>query len=203
MHAWLLIISLLAAPAWATSDLSYTAKVGAGEAVIDTRPLAACQRASLPGARCLPPADLLDAQRKLPRERDLLWLFGTLGLTGDETVLVAGDTASGRDFVAGLLYLSGQRAVRMLEQPLTPLVATQPDAAPGESRSLVRTAVFTAPMRDTLWIVHPDELAGHASDMTILAADAYSAIIRFTRHVAAGQPVPRVGWQLSPRSTPR
>jgi thiosulfate/3-mercaptopyruvate sulfurtransferase len=189
-----LLACLLAIPAWATGDLGYTAKVGSGETVIDTRPLADCQRASMPGARCLPPADLLGPQRSLPTERNLLWLFGALGLSGEETVLVAGDTASGRDFVAGLLYLSGQRKVRVLDRPLTPLVAARPDAVAGETRALVRTAVFTAPMRDALWIVHPEDLDDRAGDTVILAADAYTAIIRFTRHVAAGQPVARVGW---------
>jgi thiosulfate/3-mercaptopyruvate sulfurtransferase len=186
----------LAMPAWATGDLAYTAKVGAGETVIDTRPLADCQRASLPGARCLFPAELLGPQRELPGERDLLWLFGTLGLTGAETVLVAGDTASGRDFVAGLLYLSGQRTVRVLEQPLSALLSSHAEATPGEARALIRSTVFTAPMRDALWLVHPQELAVTAGESAIVAADAYTAIIRFTRHVAAGKPVPRVGWKL-------
>lgn len=198
MRTGLLLWSLLAAQAWA-GGLTYTAKVGAGEAVIDTRSLDDCRRASLPGARCLPPGELLGPQRALPSERDLLWLFGTLGLSGAETVLVAGDTASGRDFVAGLLYLAGQRDVRVLDRPLTPLLTARSDAAPGGTRGLVRETVFTAPMRDALWIVHPGELtAGRGTaGMPILAADAYVAIIRFTRQVAAGGPAVRVGWNLT------
>ncbi|MDX9994135.1 MAG: hypothetical protein RBS28_02345 [Rhodocyclaceae bacterium] len=202
-HFRLLGCCLLAAQAWAAGDLAYTGKVGAGETVIDTRPLDACRQASLPGARCLPPAELLGPARGLPSERDLLWLFGTLGLTGGESVLVAGDTASGRDFVAGLLHLSGQQSVRVLDRPLTPLLSARADAAPGETRALVRTAVYTAPMRDALWIVHPDELAGQTDGSAILAADAYTAIIRFTRHVAAGKPAVRVGWNLSSGSLTR
>ncbi len=205
MRAWLLACCLAVTPAWAAGDLAYTGKVGAGETVIDTRPLDACRRASLPGARCLPPAELLGPDRRLPGERDLLWLFGTLGLSGEEAVLVAGDTASGRDFIAGLLYLSGQRSVRVLDRPLTPLLAARTDAAPGTTRGLVREAVFTAPMRDALWIVRAEELAGaaDADAAPILAADAYTALIRFTRHVAAGRPAVRVGWNLSSGSTIR
>lgn len=204
-HAGLFACGLLAVHAWAAGNLSYSATVGAGETVIDTRPLADCRRASLPGARCLPPGDLLGPQRTLPSERDLLWLFGTLGLAGDETVLVAGDTASGRDFVAGLLYLSGQRTVRVFDRPLTPFLTTVAATAPGETRGLVRTTVFTAPMRDALWIVHPGELADPArsAGTPILAADAYAAIIQFTRHVAAGKPAVRVGWNLSAGSSHR
>lgn len=202
MRVWLLAWSLLATQAWAGDGLAYTAKVGAGETVIDARPPEECRRASLPGARCLSPGELLGPQRALPNERDLLWLFGTLGLTGSETVLVAGDTASGRDFVAGLLYLSGQREVRVLERPLTPLLAARNDAAPGATRGMVRETVFTAPMRDALWIVHPGELAA-AGETPVLAADAYAAIIRFTRQVASGKPAVRVGWNLSAGSATR
>lgn len=202
MRVWLLAWSLLATQAWAGGGLAYTAKVGAGETVIDARPPEECRRASLPGARCLSPGELLGPQRALPNERDLLWLFGTLGLTGAETVLVAGDTASGRDFVAGLLYLAGQREVRVLERPLTPLLAARNDAAPGATRGMVRETVFTAPMRDALWIVHPGELAA-AGETPVLAADAYAAIIRFTRQVASGKPAVRVGWNLSAGSATR
>ena len=203
MPAWLLAlvapVAFVAAPAGAASDFAYTQKVGAGETalvVIDTRPLAECKQAALPGARCLPAADLLGPQRELPGERDLLWLFGALGLSGEEAVLVVGDTASSRDFVGGLLYLAGQRRVSVLDQRISPLLADGRALAPGQERGLLRTAVFTQPMRDALWLVHPREWDG-VTGQTIQAPDAYSAIIRFTRHVAAGaaggEPV-RVGW---------
>jgi thiosulfate/3-mercaptopyruvate sulfurtransferase len=178
----------------AASDFAYTQKVGAGEAAIDVRPLAECRKASLPGARCLPPAELLDPQGSLPSERDLLWLFGTAGLTGGERVVVAGDTAGSREFVAGLLYLAGQREVRVLAAPLTPLLANRSDAAPGRERGPIRSAVWTAPMRDALWIVDRHE---HGADDAIIAADAYSAIKRFTHHLLATGEARRVGWALN------
>lgn len=139
----------------------------------------------------MPASDFLGAQRQLPSERDLLWLFGTLGLTGEETVLVVGDTASGRDFVGGLLYLSGQRQVRILDHAFPPRLATEP----GQERGLLREAVFTQPMRDEAWLVHPNE-SGAAAGPKILVPDAYTAIIRFTRQVAAGGQGVRVGWNL-------
>lgn len=197
MRAVLFAAVMIAASAYAADDFVYTRKVGAGETAIDTRPLAECKRASLPGARCLPAADFLDSRKQLPSERDLLWLLGTAGLDGSETVVVAGDTASARDFVAGLLYLSGQREVRILDMPLTPLLARRTDTAPGQERGIVRSAIWTAPMRDHLWIVHPREVSNAGDD--ILAPDAHAAIVRFTRHMAGGGPPRRVGWNLASR----
>lgn len=190
----------LAPQARAASDLAYTQTVGTGEmAVIDTRPLSECKRASLPRARCLPASDLIAAHRQLPSERDLLWLFGTLGLTGEENVLVIGDTASGRDFVGGLLYLAGQRQVRILNHAFSPQLAE----GPGQERGQLRTTIFTQPVRDEAWLVHPNELDAAAAGPMILAPDAYTAIIRFTRQVAAGGQGIRVGWNLHTGGTKR
>lgn len=133
----------------------------AGEQVIDSRPLADCLRASLPGARCLPADDFLGPHRRLPSERDLLWLFGTAGLDGSEAVLVVGQDATARDFVAGLLYLAGQRQVRILSGPM----ARQPGATSrGRARSMVRSAVYTAPMRAELWVLKEELRRALASD---------------------------------------
>jgi len=185
--------SIVALPALAAADFGMTAKVGAGDTAIDVRPLEQCRAASLPGARCLPPSEFLGLRGQLPSERDLLWLLGAAGLDGSERVVVAGDSDGAREFVAGLLYLAGQREVRVLAMPLTPLVSARSDAVPGQERALVRTKVFAAPMRDALWIVHPREANGVP---VILATDAYTAIRRFTRQLLdTGQAI-RVGWAL-------
>ncbi len=190
MRAALLVLALLAAPAWAASDFAYTQKVGAGATVIDSRPLADCKRASLPGARCLPAEELLDPQRRLPSERDILWLLGTAGLAGSEAALVIGQDATARDFVAGLLYLAGQKSVRVLSGPLPRLNGR---AAGGRERGMVRSAVWTAPMRDDLWVLGADILRDKptlvaadrpvpaAANAVVVADDAYQAIARFTR----------------------
>lgn len=138
-----------AAPAAAATDFAYTTQRerGAAEVVIDSRPLADCRRLTLAGARCLPADDFLGAQRQLPSERDILWLLGTAGLDGSETVLVVGETPAARDFVGGLLYLAGQRRVRILAEPLAPALAADGGAGSGVERGMVRSAVFTAPMR--------------------------------------------------------
>jgi hypothetical protein len=203
LRAWVALTSLF--PLWAGaalatggSGLTYVDQADAAPLVIDVRPLATCKEASLPGARCLPTGELVGAQGQLPSERDLLWLLGTAGLEGHETILVAGDSASGRDFVAGLLYLAGQRQVRVLRAALSPLVAQRGDAVSGRERGMIRAAIFTEPMRADLWLVSPREVVAGA----ILAPDAYTALARFTRHVAGGgQPV-RVGWNLAKGNLP-
>jgi thiosulfate/3-mercaptopyruvate sulfurtransferase len=190
MRAGLFALVLIAMPAWAVSDFAYTPKVGAGETVIDSRPLAECKRASLAGARCLPAEEFLDLQRRLPSERDILWLLGTAGLAGSETVLVIGRDATARDFVAGLLYLAGQKSVRILSGPMPRLDGR---AGGGQERGMVRSAVWTAPMRDSLWVLGADivrdkpilvDAAGPkpaAANGVVVADDAYQAIARFTQ----------------------
>lgn len=171
-------------------------RIEAASVVIDSRPLKNCLHASLPGARCLPAADFLDSQGRLPGERDLLWLFGTAGLTGEENVLVVGDSAGSRDFVAGLLYLAGQRRVHVLAAPIGSLIAKRQDAMPGQERGITRTAVFIAPMRDHLWLVSSEEAAAAPQGDLTLAPTPYSAIIRFTRRLAESGQATRVGWGL-------
>lgn len=194
MRIALALLTWLASSAWAASDFGLVQKVGAGETAVDVRPLEQCKQAALPGARCLPPTEFLGRRGQLPSERDLLWLLGTAGLDGSERVVVVGDNPGAREFVAGLLYLAGQREVRVLAAPLTPLLATRSEAAPGQERALVRSTVFTAPMRDALWAVTPREMADAS---TIVAPDAYTAIRRFSRHLLDSGAARRVGWTLS------
>jgi thiosulfate/3-mercaptopyruvate sulfurtransferase len=135
------------AAAHADEAFHYATSAVANEVVIDSRPLADCKRSSLPGARCLPAEDFLGPHRRLPSERDILWLLGTAGLDGSEAVLVVGQDATARDFVGGLLYLAGQRQVRVLTEPLARVLSGRTDASPGHERGIIRAAVFTAPMR--------------------------------------------------------
>lgn len=134
------------------------ARPATDEVVIDARPLAECRRASLPGARCLPATEFLGPHHRLAGEREILWLLGTVGLTGGEPVLVIGQDATERTFLAGLLHLAGQRTVRVLSEPMSRLLASRADAAPGNERGIIRAAVYTAPMRDAR-VVLKHELA--------------------------------------------
>jgi thiosulfate/3-mercaptopyruvate sulfurtransferase len=145
-----------AASACAAADFAYvrTVPLDPGLVVLDTRPLADCSARSLPGARCLPSEEFLGPANRLPNARDLLWLFGTIGLSGSEDVLVAGQSAQDRDFVAGLLYAAGQRSVRVLIEPIGRLLGSS--TTPGRARSMVREAVFVAPMRDDLLVLREE-----------------------------------------------
>lgn len=153
--------------AHADEAFRYTTTASADEVVIDSRPLADCKRATLPNARCLPADDFLGPHRRLPSERDILWLLGTAGLGGSEAVLVVGQDAMARDFVGGLLYLAGQRQVRVLTEPLTRVLAARTDASPGQERGMIRTAVFTAPMRAER-VVLKQEVLREAASATLL-----------------------------------
>jgi len=148
---------LFALPAQSAEDFAYVRAAEPGAVLVDTRPLAACREKSLAGARCLPAADFLGPHNRLPSARDLLWLLGAAGLSGDEQVLVVGQDAVARDFVAGLLHVAGQRRVRVLTEPVGRLLEQGADAGPGRERGMIREAVYAVPMRDELLLLR-DEL---------------------------------------------
>lgn len=127
--------------------------------VVDVRDQSVCEKASLAGARCLPAADLFDGNGAPVDFHILRWLLGTIGLTGQERVLVAGDNADKTAAVGALLLLAGQHDVAVLDRP----VAIPAGARGGTSRSITREAVFIAPMRDRLVAAAPDETAEIAS----------------------------------------
>ena len=133
---------------------------GAGEPVrlVDARPAAQCAASTLAGARCLPADELFAPGGRLPAARDLLWLLGTAGLTGAETVVVVGQDIASRDAVAGVLYAAGQRRVRIATEPVARLLAAGAAGAPGVARDFARRTVFTAPMRDDRLVLHHELL---------------------------------------------
>ncbi|CAG1019354.1 partial Putative thiosulfate sulfurtransferase, partial [Burkholderiaceae bacterium] len=160
---------LFALPAQSAEDFAYVRAAEPGAVAVDARPLAACREKSLAGARCLPAEDFLGPHNRLPSARDLLWLLGTAGLSGEETVLVVGQDVLARDFVAGLLHVAGQRSVRVLTEPVGRLLEQGAAAGAGRERGMIREAVFAAPMRDGLLLLR-DELRGElrASKATLL-----------------------------------
>lgn len=149
---------LFALAAQAAEDFAYVRAMPAeqGMVAVDARPLADCREKSLAGARCLPAEDFLGPHKRLPSARDILWLLGTAGLSGAESVLVVGQDAAARDFIAGLLYVAGQRSVHVLTEPVGRALE-KGAAGPGRARGMIREAVFAAPMRDALLVLR-DEL---------------------------------------------
>jgi thiosulfate/3-mercaptopyruvate sulfurtransferase len=195
MRARTLLLALLGtSPAFAGDGLTYTREMAASVVVVDTRPVAECVQATLPNARCLPVTEFLSPDGRLPSERDLLWLLGTAALDGGEAVLVVGDSPTARDFVGGLLHLCGQRQVQILIEPISPLLAGRKDVVPGQRRGIVRAKVFTAPMRDDLWVVNARELADAPANSVVHAHDPYTAIVRYARQAATGDKSLRVAW---------
>ncbi len=160
LAAALLAASVQSAP---VRDFEYVralpSQAGGALAIVDARPLEQCRARTLAGARCLPADELLGPQRRLPSARDLLWLLGTAGLAGHETVIVAGQDPVARDFVAGLLHVAGQRRVQILVEPVARLLAAGAAVGAGRQRGFVRETVFEAPMRDRLLVLR-DELRG-------------------------------------------
>jgi len=127
---------------------------GSAAAIIDTREAAQCESASLKTARCLPASDFLAAHNRLANISGLLWLLGTAGLTGREHVLVIGDQTRDKEFIAGLLYLAGQRKITVLATPVAKLAAAR--LAPGTLRSTTREKIFSAAMRSDRIVLRRD-----------------------------------------------
>ena len=112
--------------------------------VIDLRDAQSCLAGSLPQARCLPVGHFINPTGTVISFHALRWLLGAVGLKGDETVLVVGDSADDTRKVGALLHRAGQHRVRMFDKPFSAPVSA-PSGAP---RSLSRETVFTAPMRE-------------------------------------------------------
>jgi thiosulfate/3-mercaptopyruvate sulfurtransferase len=129
------------------------AALASGAVVIDARAREACVERSLAAARCLPAAEFLGPHRRLASWRDILWLLGTAGLQGEESVLIVGDAPVERDFVAGLLHIAGSRSVTILTEPVQRLLAKGVESGAGAERGFTRSAVFEAPMRDALVVL--------------------------------------------------
>lgn len=149
MRVLFVLLACLALSARAELGLYPQSPPPGSEAVLlDVRPLAACKARSVAGARCLPAGDFLDARGRLAPWREVVWLFSTVGLTGAETVIVLGDDATDRRFVAGLLELAGQRRVELTKRPLAALWTAGWPAGRGRERNFARQVAYTAAMRE-------------------------------------------------------
>lgn len=174
------LLALIAgAAAAATSDFYYIDDAApllrSGATVVDARPVDACSERSLKGARCLPPAEFLGPHGRLAAIPDVLWVLGTAGLSGEETVLVVGEEPAARDFVAGLLHLAGQRRVAVLRAPLSRTVGLPPESfAAGAARGIVRERIFRAPVREDRWLLRKELAARLAARQPVFLLDGRS-----------------------------
>ncbi len=170
-----------------------------GVAVVDSRAIEVCQKRSFEGARCLSPATFLGPHRRLAALPDILWVLGAAGLTGEETAMVVGDEPTARDFVAGLLYLVGQRRVAILRAPVGQGVEPSSGSfGPGMARGMTREKVFQTPVRDDLWILRRELAAWLAGDSPPMLLDGrgesefWGETVRAARggHLPGGESLP-------------
>lgn len=159
----LLIVALAhGARAEAWSPFAYVRSLAAVRAahslVLDTRPLARCLKDTLAGAHCLPPEALLGPHGRLPAFRQLVWVLGTAGLSGRGTVLVAGERAERRDFVAGLIFLLGQQRVMVLAPPLDKVLRGHTSHGAGIERGMVAQPLFQGAARSALVVLRGELL---------------------------------------------
>ncbi|MBZ0161429.1 MAG: hypothetical protein K8H74_01820 [Notoacmeibacter sp.] len=146
-----LVIALGMAFPVTAQPIGATGTVAADARVIDIRAEDDCLAGSVPGARCLPAEWLLDGGGGTPIGfHALRWLFGTIGLTGREKLIVYSGPQGITDealAVAALAHLAGQSRVFVHDG------TTVDTADGGEGRSFSREAVYTAPMRTDLMAV--------------------------------------------------
>ena len=183
----LLLLALVTLPARGELALRGIAPPVTGKAVvIDVRPAALCQTRSVAGARCLPAAEFLDGRGQLAPWREILWLFTTVRLDGRETVVVIGDEATDRRFVAGLLWLAGQRRVELIEQPVAALLAAGWRAGAGQARDFARRTAYIAAMRERE-IVMPGEVCPRG---TVRLGDPRLALAHWVKARLTGRSIP-------------
>src|SRR3569832_771569 len=117
---------------------------------VGARPLAACLHRSVANARCLPASDFLGPHGRLAAFTDIYWLLGTAGIAAKDAVLVVGDNPWERDFVAGMLYLSGQAAVTVLNRPISDGAGLPVSSlGPGTARGMLRQPIYEG----LVWVV--------------------------------------------------
>lgn len=122
-----------------------------GYAVLDIRDEDTCFTGSPPNSRCLPARQLLYSNAGEPLGfHALRWALGTLGLTGEETLVIYTGTEDARAdalAAAALLYLAGQAEVLVHDGPA---LETRDGA---QARALWREVIYTAPIRTGEMIV--------------------------------------------------
>jgi hypothetical protein len=132
--------SLAADPVMRVTALPQTDTV----AVLDIREESECLAGSLTDARCLPAAWVLDdGTGRIIGFSPLRWLLGTVGLSGQETLVIY-DGAESPTMeawaVAALIHFAGQRQVAVFDGPAE-------TGRNGWPRAFSREEVFSAPIR--------------------------------------------------------
>jgi len=110
--------------------------------VVDARPGPECLKATIPGALCLSLDNVLNVKGRLANMRDIRWLLGSFGLSGNEYVVIFADEAVRRDGMATILYLAGQARVSRLDEGVAVELVGR-----GRSGALSREVSFSKKVR--------------------------------------------------------
>ena len=109
---------------------------------VDAGTVTKCLETAAPGALCLSLDRVLNKEGRLANMRDVRWLLGSFGLTGDERVVIYADDEKTRDAMAAVLYLAGQNRVGRL------INSAQVDfTGKGAAGALSRRALFVGKVR--------------------------------------------------------
>ena len=148
---------------------------------VDTRGIEACTSASIDGALCMAPPELLHPDGTPASFRGINWLAGTLGLDPAAIAVVFGDDRTDSDFVAGMLFLLGQSRVVIWRGDLHSM-PTSPKLGTGRRRGILRNLYYASPVRDGYIALDDDARrffgAGPVSEAAFPAGDADASVWR-------------------------
>ena len=114
---------------------------------VDTRDGDICASASVDGALCIAPTELLHPDGSPASFRGINWLAGTFGLDPAATAVVFGDDRTDGEFVAGMLFLLGQYRIVIWQGDLRSMLEAM-EQGPGRRRSILRSLYYASPVRD-------------------------------------------------------
>ena len=148
---------------------------------VDTRNIETCARASIGGALCMAPRELLHPDGSPASFRGINWLAGTFGLDSAATAVVFGDDRIDNDFVAGMLFLLGQsRVVIWRGDPHSMPVSVKHGT--GRRRGILRSLYYASPVRDGYIALDDDARrffgAGSVSETAVSVGDANASVWR-------------------------
>ncbi len=182
----MLALAVLAFPPGADAELRATADpalvANLDRAVfVDTRDVEACARASIDGALCMAPPELLHPDGTPASFRGINWLAGTFGLDPGATAVVFGDDRTDSEFVAGVLFLLGQSRVVIWRGDLHSM-PTSLKRGTGRRRGILRNLYYASPVRDGYIALDDDARrffgAGSVSEAAFPADDADASVWR-------------------------
>ncbi len=155
----LFLSSFFFSPLSALADkIVISSKIDSGfeGSLVDTRDLSKCLFKTVKNAVCLPTQGLI-GKNNIISIRDFYWLLSVSDLDHNEDIIVFGDNLNDVKFLAGLLFLSGQKNIHILDNNIGAILKTN-RLDRGVRRNLFRTKLYKGKLRE--------EFLDFRSDMT-------------------------------------